>query len=139
MINCFSISKKIDFTSLFGLLDYKDLYIQGESKKVWFVAPGAKLYLFCATLLIGVFSKFVNFFGTSMAQKKSANFFFLKIKSSEKQKCVNKLFRSKSKILKRKELENLVNFFLKKRPELKIANFLFTIFRIFCDSLFHYW
>ena len=37
-----------------------------------------------------------------MAQKKNPRTFFpLKIKSSEKQKCVNKLFLSKSKILKR--------------------------------------
>jgi len=35
-----------------------------------------------------------------MAQTKSANFFFFQIKSSEKQKCVNKLFLSKYKILK---------------------------------------
>ena len=31
---------------------------QGWVKKVWFAAPGAKLYLFCATLLHGVFSIF---------------------------------------------------------------------------------
>ena len=37
-----------------------------------------------------------------MDQKKTREpFFSLKIKSSEKQKCVNKLFISKSKILKR--------------------------------------
>jgi len=36
---------------------------------------------------------------------------------------------------RRKELENLNNFSLKIRPELKIANFLITILRIFCDSV----
>ena len=113
-----------------------------------------------------------------MAQKKFAKLFSFKMKSSEKQKCVNNLFLSKSKILKRlnhrisenlqncnqqirnfqfwyyfcgkivfqwflgfrlisvhlilqnilrrKELENLNNFSLKIRPELKI----------FCDSIF---
>jgi len=72
---------------------------------VWFESPGTKFYLFCATLLYCFFSiffwKFVNFFWYSNDPKKSANLFYLKIKSSEKQKCVYKLFLSKSKILLR--------------------------------------
>jgi len=54
--------------------------------------------------------------------KKTANLFSLKIKNSEKQKCVNKLFLSKSKILKRMNLrisENLQNC------NKKISNFQF--------------
>ena len=47
------------------------------------------------------FLKICNFFDTSMARKKSAYLFSLKIKTSEEQKCVNKLFLSKSKISKR--------------------------------------
>jgi len=38
--------------------------------------------------------------------------------------------------VRRKELENLDYFYLKIRPELKIANFLITILPIFCDSIF---
>ena len=66
-----------------------------------------KMYLFCATLMYVVFFvifwKFVIlFFGTPVAQKKIREpFFSLKIKSSEKQKCVYKLFLSKSKIFQR--------------------------------------
>ena len=93
------------------------IYTGWVKKKVWFAAPGAKLYLFCATLLYGVFLnifwKFIIFFGTSMAQKKICEPFSLKIKSSEKQKCVNKLFLSKFKILKRlnhRIPENLQNW-----------------------------
>ena len=37
--------------------------------------------------------------------------------------------------LRRKELDNLNYFSLKIRPEIKIANFLITILRIFCDSV----
>ena len=40
-------------------------------------APSAKLYLFCATLLYGVFPIFFkSFFGTPMAQKKIREPFF---------------------------------------------------------------
>jgi len=38
--------------------------------------------------------------------------------------------------LNSKELENLNNSSLKIRTELKIANFLFTILKIFCDLIF---
>ena len=38
--------------------------------------------------------------------------------------------------LRRKEQDNLDYFSLKIRPELKIANFIITILRIFCDSIF---
>ena len=38
-------------------------------------------------------------------------------------------------VLRGKELENLNNFSLTIRPELKIVNFLITILQIFCDSL----
>jgi len=92
------------------------LCIQGESKKVWFAAPGSKLYSFLSNspvwCFINIFLKICNFFGTSMAQKKSANLFSLKIKNSEKQKCVNKLLLSKSIIFKRfnhRISENLQN------------------------------
>jgi len=71
---------------------------------------------FRATLLYGVFKIFFEnlyFFGTSMVQKKIREpFFSFKIKSSVKQKCVNKLFLLKSKILKRlnhRISENLQN------------------------------
>jgi len=37
--------------------------------------------------------------------------------------------------LRRKELDNLNYFSLKIRPEIKIANVLITILRIFCDSV----
>ena len=40
-------------------------------------------------------------------------------------------------MIRRRELENLNNFSLKIRPELKIANFLIAILRIFCDSWFN--
>ena len=53
---------------------FNQYYIQGESKKVWFAALGAKLYLFCATLLSAVFSIFFEnfkfFFGTLNGPKK---------------------------------------------------------------------
>ena len=39
--------------------------------------------------------------------------------------------------LRRKEQDNLDYFSLKIRPELKIANFLNTILRIFCDLIFN--
>jgi len=45
--------------------------------------------------------KEIKSFGTPIAKQKSANFFSLKIKSLEKQKCEYKLFLSKSKILYR--------------------------------------
>ena len=41
-------------------------------------------------------------------------------------------------VLRGKELENLNNFSLKIRPELKIPNFLIKILRIFCDSLIQF-
>ena len=61
---------------------------------------------FCVQLSCRAFFKYFlkvcNFFLVlQWPQKKSANFFSLKIKSLEKQKCVNKLFLSKSKIFKR--------------------------------------
>jgi len=71
-----------------------------------------KIVPFCATLLHGVFSIFFEnffefFFGTPMAQKKIREpFISLKIKSSEKQKCVYKLFLLKSKILNQRITEN---------------------------------
>ena len=109
--------------------------------------------LFCGILLYGVFNivwKFVFVLVLQWPPKKSANLFSLKIKGSEKQKCVYKLFLSKSKIVwvlrfqlktkqrifntleyvRRKELENLNNFSLKIRLEPKIANFLITICKL---------
>ena len=47
-------------------------------------------------VICGALCKIVPFLCTSMA-----NLFSLKIKSSERKKCVNKLFLSKSKIIKR--------------------------------------
>ena len=47
------------------------------------------------------FLKICNIYWYFNGPKKSANLFSLKIKSSEKQKCVNKLFLSKSDLLKR--------------------------------------
>ena len=77
-----------------------------SQKKVWFAAPGAKNVPFlCNThvcCFFIIFWKFVIFFATPMAQKKNPRTFYShKIKSSEKQTCVNKLFLSKSKISKR--------------------------------------
>ena len=89
--------------------------VQGESKKVWFAAHGAKLYLFCATLMFGVFFlnifwKFVIFLVLQWPKRKSANL-SLKIKSSEKQNYVFKLFLSKSKFFTDwfKELQKIRN------------------------------
>ena len=86
-----------------------------SQKQVWFASPVSKLYLSCATLLYGVLSIFFEnfkFFWYFNDPKKSANLFSHKIKSSEEQKCANKLFLSKSKILKGlnyKISENLQN------------------------------
>ena len=63
----------------------------GWVKKVRLAGSGAKLYLFCATLLYGMifFQYFFEIlFGTPMAQK-TANIFFSLIKIPEKQKYVN--------------------------------------------------
>ena len=74
---------------------------RASQKKVWFAAPGAKKNFFCANLLHGDFFQYLkNKFGIQMTQKKSANLFYLKIKSSEKQKCVYKLFYQKLKFYK---------------------------------------
>jgi len=64
-------------------------------------------------VFFNTFLKNFNFFDTPMAQKKIRNLFSLKIKSSEKQKCVNELFISKSKIFQRlnkKITENSQNY-----------------------------
>ena len=65
----------------------------------------SRLLFFLSTLLYGVFFNIFWIYillSTPMARKKNPRTFFpLKIKSSEKQKCVKKLFLSKSKILKR--------------------------------------
>ena len=47
----------IPMNSLTVFLQVLNIYT-GWVKKVWFAAPGAKLYLFCATLLNGVFNFF---------------------------------------------------------------------------------
>ena len=77
---------------LFYVARFSNHIVQGESKKVWFAAPVAKLYLFCATLLYGVLSifflKILIFFGTSLTQKKSANLFFLTKSKAKKNKNV---------------------------------------------------
>ena len=103
----------------------------------------------CMVFLI-LFENLYLFWYFNGPPKKSANLFSLKIKGSEKQKCVYKLFLSKSKIVwvlrfqlktkqrifntleyvRRKELENLNNFSLKIRLEPKIANFLITICKL---------
>ena len=55
-----------------------------SQKKVWFTASGAKLYLFCATLLYGIFSIFFGFFlGLQWPNKIRETFFSLKIISLE--------------------------------------------------------
>ena len=111
------------FSSLFfafksaKLFTYLNINLYRVSqKKVWFAAPGAKLYSFLCNSPVWCFSIFFEnlqfFLVLQWPQKKSANLFSLKIKNSEKQKCVNKLFLSKSKILKRlnhRISENLQN------------------------------
>ena len=51
------------------------------------------------------FLKICIFFGTPMAKKKIRELFFFQIQKFRKQKCVNKLFLSKSKFLKRLNLK----------------------------------
>ena len=80
------------------------------------------------------FLKTCNYFGTTMVQKNQRTFFSLKIKNSEKQKCVHKLFLSKSKILKRlnhRISDNLQNF------NQKIRNFQFWY--IFYGNIVFQW
>ena len=72
---------------------YTFTYIHtGGVKKVWFAAPGAKMYLFCATLMYVVFHYFLKicnyFFGTPVQwpKRKSANLFFLRKSKVQKSK-----------------------------------------------------
>ena len=75
--------------------------LQCESKKSVIYGAWCKIVPFCATLLYGVFKYLLKFFFGTLMLKKSANpSFSLKIKSLEKQKCVYKLFLSKSKFYK---------------------------------------
>ena len=69
------------------------------SKKSVISGAGCKIVHFFATLLYGVFSIFLkifNFVDIPIAQKNPQTFFLSK---SKVQKCVYKLFLSKSKIL----------------------------------------
>ena len=102
-----------------------------------FLAPNAKLYLFCATLLYGFFQYFLKsfiFFGILMTQKKSANLFLLKFKV-QKSKNVNinyfnrnlKFYKdwiTEENSQKQKNHRKKNNFFLIIRLEMNIANFL---------------
>jgi len=70
-----------------------------------------------------------------MAQKKSANLFSLKIKSSEKQKCLSKLFLLKYKILKRlnnRISENLQNC----NKKIRIFQFWYNFYGHFFSMVF---
>ena len=64
------------------------LYIYRVSKKKLLAEPGAKLYLFCITLLYVVFSIFKKKFGIPMAQKKPRTFFVSKSKVQKAKMCV---------------------------------------------------
>ena len=67
------------------------------------MAPIAKLCFFVQLSCIEVFNifgKFLFFWYSNGPKIKFANLFSLKIKSSEKQKCVYKLFQSKLKFYK---------------------------------------
>jgi len=90
---------------MFKTLLHKNLIIYRVSKKKCDLRLLVQNCTFFVQLSCMVFLKYFlkicNFFGTPIAPKKSTNRFSLKIKSSEKQKCVYKLFLSKSKILKR--------------------------------------
>ena len=104
-LSSFCSNSGLQFSTEASTCTWKQMQkIQSESKKVWFVAHDAKLYLFVATLLNGVLSIFfenVYFFLVLQWPKKIREpFFTLKIKGSEKRKCVNKMFLSKSKIYK---------------------------------------
>ena len=81
-------------------------YIQSKSKKL--AALGGKFYLYCATLVWCFFNIFeiLKFFLVFQWLKKIREPFFLKIKSSEKQKCLYKLFLSKFKIFLKIESKN---------------------------------
>ena len=79
------------------------------------------------------FLKICNFLVLQWPQKNPRTFFSLKIKSSEKQKCVNKLFLLKSKILKRlnhRILENL---------QIVIRKFAFFSSGIIFTDIFFQW
>ena len=84
--------------------------MQGESEKSVICAAWCQILpILCNSSVLGFFyiRKFVLIFGISMAQKNFREPFFThEIKSSEKQKCVNKLFLPKSKI----ESQNLRKF-----------------------------
>ena len=111
---------------IYYILNTLYIYIYRVSKKKCDLRAWCKSVTFLCNssvwCFLNIFWKFV-FFGTSMANKRnSRTFFSFKIKSSEKQKCVNKLFLSKSKILKRlnhRISENLQNC------NWKICNFQF--------------
>ena len=64
------------------------------SKKSVISGVWCKIDLFCATHLYGIF----HLYGTPMAQKKSANFFFFQNQKFRKEKSVHILFLSNSKI-----------------------------------------
>ena len=84
---------RISFPIFFRFQSVKTLKLYRVSKKVWFVAPGAKMYLFCATLLYGVlcfniFRKFIIFVWYSNGPKKVLEPFFLSISWVQKSKSV---------------------------------------------------
>ena len=132
--------------------------IQSESKKVWFAAPGAKLYIFWATLLYGVFSIFFEnllFFVLNFVKdwikesqiirkiviRKFAIFSSGLIFQEKlfKFTCPN-FFFAYSKVLNiHCSVETLrtieKQFFRKNYTRTEIANFLITILQIFWDSV----
>ena len=72
----FLVYSFIGLTDVWHIHRFKNIYIQGESKKVWLAAPGEKLYLFSETLLyLCFFKKF--FFGGVVAQKNPRTLFSL--------------------------------------------------------------
>ena len=100
-----SFSKKTFRINLFRE-KYIKKYIQGMSqKKCDFRRLVQKCNFFSCNSSVwcffNIFWKFVFFLVLYWPKKNQRTFFSFKIKSSEKQKCVNKLFLSKSKILKR--------------------------------------
>ena len=66
-----------------------------SQKKVWFTAPGAKVYLFCATLLYGIFFENYFFFWYSNGPKKNLRaFFFIKSKVKKSKISVQKHYNT---------------------------------------------
>jgi len=125
------ISCSLDFLKL--NLGWK--YMHRVSKKKWNLRRLVQKYAFFVQLSWMVFYqyflKICIFFGTPIIQwpKKNPQIFFsLKIKSSEKQKCVYKLFISKSKIKKKFTKKNSV-YSVKSFGQLYITNIQIHIYK----------